>query len=307
MMDSRKKITQFIGPSIPHGIIAWTSLLLTVAFLLTGIVLSILNGRTEAQRFDAARANKARPYYIDVVGVSDWFMKEVIDNRTHQYCVVLDSDNYYNVVELSVNDLYSMSEQQAYWRGDSDVAPEPFRLSGWAMPINDKSDLPYSLYRISGAGSFEEVEATFGTMYLTTFHTGSLDLYFLGALVFGMIALFTLAFYLGTKSRMKKSLRELEAAGRIDLAAEELENCPSVGRCAIGTQFLFVKHQGIATDFDSIRKCVVHNDGVELITDSLGRFIVKMKPEIIAKLVDALQNKKSESESSAFVAQPPEP
>lgn len=292
-MDSRKEIAGYTKPSLFHTIVAWTAMILFAACLFTGIAKAVVNGKKQEEPFDGVNAEKYNPYYIDVVGISNWFYKERIDNSSHEFCIALDNNDEYHVVEISVRDERNLDPQAAYWRGESDTAPEPYRLYGWALPIADKSDLQSQLYFASGVGSYNELKELFGTAYLTTFRTGSLDIYFVGALGFGFIGIVAMLTWLGKRAVMKRCLDALEVSGRIDPAARELQNFASKEHCILGDCFLFAKHQGVVVPYEDIRECRIKTskDGIWLTAASFRNCAVKMNREGISRLEEILQNK----------------
>ena len=295
-MDARKTIERYIKPSLFQKLAAWLTVLLFAACLLTGIAKAAANGKANAVAINPAEAEEYAPYYVDVVGLSDWFLKEIRDNRSHEYRIALDSENYLCAVEVSNDEAWKMEAQAAYWRGDTDTPPEPFRLSGWALSIGDKGDLRNQLYLASGVSSYDELEAYFGNFYLSSFKPGAQEDWFVAALVFGLISFFTVIFWLGKRSTTKKCLDDLESRGCLELAAEELADAAPDDRCVLGAHFLFAKHGGIAAPYEGIRQCAIEKKGVKLSADHFLNASVPMKRENVDRLVQILQAQNGEKQ-----------
>ncbi|MCR4894386.1 MAG: hypothetical protein K5911_06620 [Eubacteriales bacterium] len=254
-MENSSMIFDYIKPPKAVRIIAWV--LLAVGIL--GIVLSAGtfgkgDDRSSAVKFNNSAASAGDYCYIDVVGVSDWLYK--YDSST--YYTVLDSDGNYGIALIKSSDYYSMSAQRTYWDSDDDaVAPEPYRLYGMSVTTTDT--LKKNIAEVWGMSQVE-YSSYFGRLYLNASASPSSNR---GSL-FIALAVFSLAGWFGTglyslisRSRAKKSVRNLEATGRMQEASSQFYNAvtnyPSEPPIVVTKDYIFTKNTGSVVDLSDIK------------------------------------------------------
>ncbi len=253
-MDSKKIIKKYIMPSSTTRYIGIICAIALVACLVMGAIAA--NAKTEDPvDFYPSETPTHTMAYIDVVGVSNWLYK--VDDVV--YYSVEDAYGYLYTVRLSNRQYKEMEAQQEYWSRTSENAPmpEPYHLVGYVQAAG--SEMKESL-----ASSWDitvaEYEEYFGVNYLnaTTSVNGEKSAgWFVGSVLFGVLALIFLILQGKASSVSKKCLARLEARGLLDRAAQQLENTAghsvvSKNRAILTQDFLFGKGTGAVLYYGDI-------------------------------------------------------
>lgn len=292
MTDAEKKIRSMIRPGKAARIILWSSLLLTVVLILVGSVFQLLKSTVEAEKFDAMNSPKETYSYIDVVGVSDWCYEYTYDSTTTTFYVVEDTDGYLSFATIEPKDFTHMRAQRQYWEGKTEVAPEPYRITGQSWPLDPSTKTWTELYKVSGVESADEFENWFGKMYLSGGYNPMGEVgsgFYLAAIFTGLFWVIMLMCVAPQMIKMEKSIRALKKEDRLETAADELEVSQEVGPCSVSANYFFVQRRGIAIPLSSIKNCVAYSNSVRLSTDTLGDMVIPdLKPGVSSEVLAAL-------------------
>lgn len=235
-MDSKKIIKKYI---MPGGFVRFGAVILGIVLAVTLVMglITLTADPGDPVAYDTTTTPTGTMAYIDVVGVSNWLYQ--YDDAVYYTVEDVYGDLY--TVRLKDSQLKELSAQEKYWNRVSDAvpAPEAYRLVGLVQ--NAGSDVRESLAQ-SWDITTADYEAYFGMTFLnatTTAGAQNSALWFVGALISGLLALLCLIFQLRASSMAKKCLGVLEERCLLDKAAQQLENPAE--------QLIIGKNRGILT------------------------------------------------------------